>query len=209
MRFYAPLPLLACVCFGQATTNLTGTAINTTNPESPTAAPITFRLTDNSCTLTISPPLIGSSPCLLKAYDQKSGRLEIVSAGAANITWTGTVKGNLASGTYKLDDGQTGSFYLAIVKGEAEAKKQAAPRQPAPPQSNCVPTIESAITGEVHGWDGDTIFKLDNGQIWQQAEYDYTYFYEYHPDVTIYQTRGGCKMKVEDEDDTIIVKRIK
>jgi hypothetical protein len=209
MRFFAALPLLACVCFGQATTSLTGMAINATNPESPTAAPITFRLMDNSCTLTISPPLIGSGPCLLKTYDQKTGRLEIISAGAANITWTGTVKGNLVSGTYKLDDGQTGSFHLAIVKGEAEAKTQAAPRPPATAQNSCVPTIESAITGEVHGWDGDTIFKLDNGQIWQQAEYDYTYFYEYHPDVTIYQTRGGCKMKVEDEDDTIIVKRIK
>jgi hypothetical protein len=37
MRPYAPPPLLASVCFGQATTNLTGTAINTTNPDSPIA----------------------------------------------------------------------------------------------------------------------------------------------------------------------------
>ena len=43
----------------------------------------------------------------------------------------------------------------------------------------------------------------------EQAEYDYTYFYEYHPDVTIYETSSGCRMKVEDEDDTIIVRRIK
>jgi hypothetical protein len=69
--------------------------------------------------------------------------------------------------------------------------------------------VESAITGEVHGWDGETIFKLDNGQIWQQAEYDYTYFYEYHPDVTIYATSGGCRLRVEDESDTVLVKRIK
>ena len=210
MRLFALLPLIACACFGQSITNLTGTAINMTNPASPTAAPITFRLIDSSCTLTISPPLIGSGPCLLKTYDETSGRLEIISAGAASITWTGTVKGNFASGTYKLDNGQTGSFYLAIVKGEVEAKPQVSPpRPPGTLPSSCVPTIESAISGEVHGWNGDTIFKLDNGQIWQQAEYDYTYFYEYHPDVTIYQTRGGCKMKVEDEDDTIIVKRIK
>ena len=65
------------------------------------------------------------------------------------------------------------------------------------------------VSGDVEGWSGDTIFKLDNGQIWQQAEYDYTYFYEYHPDVTIYQTSSGCRMKVEDESDTVIVKRIK
>jgi hypothetical protein len=56
---------------------------------------------------------------------------------------------------------------------------------------------------------GETIFKLDNGEIWQQAEYDYTYFDAYHPDVTIYQTSAGCRMRVEDEDETVIVKRIK
>jgi hypothetical protein len=77
------------------------------------------------------------------------------------------------------------------------------------PRGSCSPAVESAITGEVHGWDGETVFKLHNGQIWQQAEYDYTYFYEYHPDVTIYATSGGCRLRVEDESDTVLVKRIK
>ncbi len=75
--------------------------------------------------------------------------------------------------------------------------------------SSCSPAIETTVSGEIEGWSGDTIFKLDNGQIWQQAEYDYTYFYEYRPDVTIYQTSAGCRMKVEDETDTVLVKRIK
>jgi hypothetical protein len=78
-----------------------------------------------------------------------------------------------------------------------------------PVRSSCSPGIESTISGEIEGWDGDTIFKLDNGQIWQQAEYDYTYFYAYRPDVTIYQTNAGCRMKVEDETETVLVKRIK
>jgi hypothetical protein len=68
--------------------------------------------------------------------------------------------------------------------------------------------VESTIKGDFEGWDGETIFQLDNGQIWQQAEYDYMYSYQYRPDVTIYQTSDGCKMKVEDEDETIEVKRI-
>jgi len=76
-------------------------------------------------------------------------------------------------------------------------------------RSSCTPAIEASISGEFHGWDGETIFKLDNGQIWQQAEYDYDYDYEYNPDVTIYSTSGGCKMKVEGDDKTILVKRIK
>lgn len=75
--------------------------------------------------------------------------------------------------------------------------------------SNCAPAIESTIAGEFNGWDGETIFKLDNGQIWQQTEYDYMYSYSYRPDITIYQTSSGCRMKVEGEDETILVKRIK
>jgi hypothetical protein len=75
--------------------------------------------------------------------------------------------------------------------------------------SDCVPAVESTIKGDFEGWEGETIFQLDNGQIWQQAEYDYMYSYQYRPDVTIYQTRGGCQMKVEDEEETIIVKKIR
>jgi hypothetical protein len=77
------------------------------------------------------------------------------------------------------------------------------------PMSECSSAIESTISGDFSGWNGETIFKLDNGQIWQQAEYDYMYSYSYRPDVTIYETSGGCRMKVEDEDETIIVKRIR
>jgi hypothetical protein len=53
------------------------------------------------------------------------------------------------------------------------------------------------------------IVELDNGEIWEQAEYDYMYSYQYRPEVTIYQTTAGCRLKVEDEDETILVRRIK
>jgi len=69
--------------------------------------------------------------------------------------------------------------------------------------------IEGEIEGEFHGWDGETVFKLTNGQIWQQAEYDYDYEYDYQPNVLIYKTEGGYKMKVEGVEETIYVKRIK
>ena len=52
-------------------------------------------------------------------------------------------------------------------------------------------------------------FKLTNGQIWQQVEYDYEYEYAFQPEVTIYKTAGGYKMKVEGMDDTIYVRRLK
>lgn len=69
--------------------------------------------------------------------------------------------------------------------------------------------IESRIEDEFEGWDGETIFKLANGQIWQQATYAYTYHYAYRPKVTIIKTHGAYKMKVDGVSGTIFVKRLK
>lgn len=76
-------------------------------------------------------------------------------------------------------------------------------------QGSCSPAIESQIDGDFEGWSGETLFKLENGQIWEQAEYDYEYEYAYMPDVLIYQAAGGCKLSVSGMDDTILVRRIK
>jgi hypothetical protein len=69
--------------------------------------------------------------------------------------------------------------------------------------------IETKIDGEFEGWDGETIFKLANGQIWQQDSYNYTYHYAYSPDVLIYYVGGRYKMRVEGVDDFIYVTRLK
>jgi hypothetical protein len=69
--------------------------------------------------------------------------------------------------------------------------------------------IESKIEGDFEGWEGETIFKLDNGQIWQQSSYAYTYHYAYRPDVIIYKVGSVYKMKVEGVDSTIYVRRLK
>lgn len=69
--------------------------------------------------------------------------------------------------------------------------------------------IESYIDGTFEGWDGDTLFKLRNGQIWEQASYSYTYHYAYSPEVLIYSTAGGYKMVVEGVSETIYVRRLK
>jgi hypothetical protein len=69
--------------------------------------------------------------------------------------------------------------------------------------------IESQIDGEFEGWEGDTIFRLMNGQIWQQISYAYTYHYAYSPRVTIYRSGAGYQMIVEGVNGKISVKRIK
>lgn len=69
--------------------------------------------------------------------------------------------------------------------------------------------IESQIEGEFEGWDGETIFKLTNGQIWQQANYAYTYHYAYRPNVIIAKSGGRYIMQVEGVSETINVRRLK
>lgn len=73
----------------------------------------------------------------------------------------------------------------------------------------CDPVIESRIDGEFEGWEGETIFKLMNGQIWQQVTYSYTYHYDYMPEVLIYPSQGFCMLQVEGIDKTIAVQRLK
>jgi len=72
----------------------------------------------------------------------------------------------------------------------------------------CSPAIESRVDGEFEGWDGETIFPLTNGQIWQQVQYAYIYSYKYRPSVTFYFTVGGCTLKVNGVNATIRVQRI-
>lgn len=76
------------------------------------------------------------------------------------------------------------------------------------PSSSTSTVVESRIDGEFEGWEGDTIFELENGQVWQQAEYAYMYHYAYSPRVLIIEERGGYVMQVEGVDDSIRVRRI-
>lgn len=76
-------------------------------------------------------------------------------------------------------------------------------------QSQSAGVVESQIDGEFSGWDGETLFKLTNGQIWQQSSYAYTYSYKYRPNVIIFSSGGGFKLQVEGMDQRISVVRLK
>ena len=99
-----------------------------------------------------------------------------------------------------------------LSTGQAVTPTRAAPETGVPSSptvSNCVPATESKISGNFNGWAGETIFQLDNGEVWQQAGHEHLSSYSYNPMVTIFQTGSGCRMKVEDEEETILVRRIK
>ncbi len=82
---------------------------------------------------------------------------------------------------------------------------------PALPATETSTTIVSHIDGTFEGCTGETIFNLENGQIWQQARYSYRYHYAYRPEVTISPTPGGYyhKMTVAGVDEAIYVIRLK
>jgi hypothetical protein len=79
---------------------------------------------------------------------------------------------------------------------------------PAPVPGPTGNVIESRIDGDFNGWDGETVFALQNGQIWRQAAYDYYYQYAYNPSVLIYPASDGRRMKVDGADRTIPVERL-
>ena len=92
----------------------------------------------------------------------------------------------------------------------AEPEPPPAPRwgeQPAGSRAEC--DVESTVDGEFEGWDGETLIKLMNGQIWEQSEYHYEYLYSYMPRVTVFRSRGQCKMWIEGADEPVGVRRVK
>jgi hypothetical protein len=75
--------------------------------------------------------------------------------------------------------------------------------------SPCEEPIEAHIKGTFDGWNGDTIYKLDDGSVWEQSRYHFHYHYAYHPAVTIYSKAGACHMTVEgDSDEGADVRRL-
>ena len=70
--------------------------------------------------------------------------------------------------------------------------------------------IQSRIVGKFSGWDGQTIFKLENGMIWIQADKDKFYLREVeNPAVTISSGMfGSWHLSVDGHDSKCKVKRI-
>jgi len=68
-------------------------------------------------------------------------------------------------------------------------------------------SIKSKIVNDFNGWSGDTIFELQNGQIWKQDRYKYKYFYAYQPTAIIIKIGSHYIMTVKGK--SIRVKKIK
>ncbi|EAQ97416.1 hypothetical protein [Congregibacter litoralis] len=76
-------------------------------------------------------------------------------------------------------------------------------------ESSASSIIRSTIDGEFEGFEGDTIVKLSNGQVWQQTEYLYHYHYSYMAEVTIFFSSGTHRMLVEGIGKPVAVVRLR
>lgn len=157
-------------------------------------------------------------------YDDPNWPLELADAVAATLAEFQKAQKTQAQADAAAQAQQNIKYMEAILAITKDPKKRAELQQmlalyratvPSPPAAQAAPAIpagdsvESSITGEFKGWEGETIFKLDNGQIWQQARYAYHYAYKFHPKVLIYPSKGAWQMKVDGVEATITVKRIR
>ncbi|MGH8280473.1 MAG: hypothetical protein ACRETQ_13060 [Gammaproteobacteria bacterium] len=80
-----------------------------------------------------------------------------------------------------------------------------------PEQDTAAPSrIESRIVGEFNGWNGNTVFKLENGQVWQQAATGFfTNIRLENPQVVIKKLVFGYLLTVPGQGETVFVRRIK
>jgi hypothetical protein len=113
---------------------------------------------------------------------------------------------------------------VPVVTAPAEPSASAAPRAPA---TEPVTTQEAEATfglrrpaeqgsirarylGEFSGWDGKTVFPLDNGQVWRQKGPGLVSFHASNPEIRIKRNLfGGYTLKVDGLNRTVLVERIR
>jgi len=117
--------------------------------------------------------------------------------------------------------GRGDGFSLNLDTGAAAAGEEAPDRQvdvvkefgaeQLPPERT--DSIEARLVGDFTGWSGDTVFRLDNGQVWQQAR---NYIRSYTPREPMREPLviiskglfGSYDLRVEGVKRVVQVKRI-
>ena len=112
-----------------------------------------------------------------------------------------------ATGLHKLSADE-----LAYLNTWLRGAQPAPPPPLTPPQrKRDAPVISARIQGEFKGWKGNTVFRLDNGQVWRQrvgGRYR-TRPTLMEPEVIIEKGAFGYYLKVLETDRSIGVKRVR
>ena len=75
--------------------------------------------------------------------------------------------------------------------------------------SNGGSIIEENIEGSFEGYKYEQLYKLTNGEIWQQTDSEYDYEYIYNPKVIIFSKNGKYMLKVQGMNQSVSVERLK
>ncbi|MCD8483004.1 MAG: hypothetical protein LR015_10300 [Verrucomicrobia bacterium] len=69
--------------------------------------------------------------------------------------------------------------------------------------------IESRIIGEFRGWNGNTVFRLENGQVWRQSAPGTFFYRTENPVVYIRRAMlGSYLLQIEGKNSSVRVRRI-
>jgi hypothetical protein len=110
----------------------------------------------------------------------------------------------------KQEQYQLRQFLIRLyLLGYENGRKENSMNVPTKSDTTNATAIESQIDGDFEGWQGETVVKLMNGQIWKQTDYYYHYHYAFMPRVLVYKSGAGYKMIVDGIDKPVGVIQLK
>lgn len=106
---------------------------------------------------------------------------------------------------------KTAKEVVRTEAARAEQEKKKASIGLAPREEDETEVLRTHIVGDFHGWEGNTLFHLENNQVWQQTTTEIRYFPKLvDMEVEIRPSRfGGWKMTLLKEGLWVRVKRIR
>lgn len=97
-----------------------------------------------------------------------------------------------------------------LPRGDAAFGREEEVRRKTEVRQEIPDSISSRIAGEFRGWSGDTIFTLENGQVWRQVGSGTAYLRLQSPAVMIERGQmGAFFLRVEGLGSRVKVKRLK
>lgn len=66
---------------------------------------------------------------------------------------------------------------------------------------------DGTIVSDFKGFDGNSRFEFQNGHVWEQAEYKYSYHYSYRPHAIVVDGVNGITLHVDGMSDSVRVRR--
>ncbi len=117
------------------------------------------------------------------------------------------------AGLHRLSEEELAYLNRYLGRADAPPEQRFGAEQlnskPAVASEGDVDRINSTIKGAFTGWEGSTVFRLANGQIWQQRVSGRYRYRAENAAVTIERARFGYYLQVDDTGRKVGVKRLK